>query len=146
MKPTEKQIEEIAENLDCGMRCFYNLKTGEIKTLLNLDSWVGADDEPWDEISQEIDENWGDYFEFVAPESRVSFRIMADFAKNVDNKKLQDKLINALNRPKPFSNFKWHVDNSGEYRQQWFDFKKMRYIEWVKEQLDINEADFNEQH
>ena len=32
MKLTEKQIEEIADNLDCGMRCFYNLKSGEIKT------------------------------------------------------------------------------------------------------------------
>ena len=34
MKPTEKQIEEIADNLDSGMRCFYNLKSGEIKTIL----------------------------------------------------------------------------------------------------------------
>jgi hypothetical protein len=31
MKLNDKQIEEIADNLDCGMRCFYNLKTGEIK-------------------------------------------------------------------------------------------------------------------
>jgi hypothetical protein len=52
MKLTEKQIEEIADNLDCGMRCFYNLKTGEIKTLLNLDSWIGADEEPWEEESK----------------------------------------------------------------------------------------------
>jgi hypothetical protein len=38
MKPTEKQIHEIAQDLDCGMGCFYNLKTGEIKTLLNFDN------------------------------------------------------------------------------------------------------------
>jgi hypothetical protein len=57
MKLTKKQIEEIAEDLDCGMRCFYHLKTGEIKTLLNYDHWMGADTESWEEDIEEIDEN-----------------------------------------------------------------------------------------
>jgi len=144
MKLTEKQIEEIADNLNCGMRCFYNLKTGEIETLLNFDSWIGADEEPWEEKSKEIDENWDEYFEFTGFEAHESFRIMADFAERIDDPKLQDQLINALNRPKPFRNFKWQIDNSEEYRQQWFDYKKMRYVQWVKEQIDLNEPNFNE--
>ncbi len=144
MKLTEKQIEEIADSLDCGMRCFYNIKTGEIKTVLNFDSWMGADEEPWEEESKEIDDNQADYFEFVGFESHESFRIMADFVENIDDLRLQDKLINALNRSKPFRNFKWQIDNSGEYRQLWFDFKKMRYIQWVNEQIDLNKEDFNE--
>ena len=144
MKLTENQIEEIADNLDCGMRCFFNLRTGEIKTLLNFDSWIGADEEPWEEEAKEIDENWDDYFEFTGFEAHESFQIMADFAERIDDPKLQDQLINALNRPKPFRNFKWQIDNSGEYRQQWFDYKKMRYVQWVKEQIDLNEQDFNE--
>lgn len=93
MKLTEKQIEEIADNLDCGMRCYYNLKTGEIKTLLNMDSWIGADEEPWEKESKEIDENWTDYFEFEGFESYDSFKIMADFAESLDDTRLQDKLI-----------------------------------------------------
>jgi len=141
---TEKQIEEIADNLDCGMRCFYNIKTAEIKTLINFDRWIGADEEPWAEELREIDENWDDYFEFEGFESRDSFKIMADFAECVDDTRLQERLINALNRPKPFKNFKWQIDNSGEYRQKWFDFKKMRYIQWVKEQIDLNNFDFSE--
>ena len=144
MKLTEKQIEEIADNLDSGMRCFYNLKTGEIKTLLNFDSWIGADEEPWEEESKEIDENWDDYFEFDRFDSHESFQILADFTENLDDLGLQNKLIKALNRPKPFQNFKWQIDNSGEYRQQWFDYKKLRYIQWVKDQIDLNKKDFNE--
>jgi hypothetical protein len=144
MKLTEKQIEEIADNIDCGMRCFYNLKTGEIKTLLNFDSWIGADKEPWEEEANEIEENWCDYFEFEGFESHESFQIMVDFAESVDDTELQNKLINVLNRPKPFQNFKWHIDNSGKYRQQWFDFKKMRYIQWIKKQVELNNKDFNE--
>ena len=142
MKLTVKQIEEIAENLDCGMRCFYNLKTGEIKAILNFYSWIGADEEPWEEELKEIDENWGDYFEFVGFESHESFQIMVDFAENINDTGLQNKLINALNGRKPFQNFKWQIDNSGEFRQQWFDYKKMRYIQWIKEQIDLNIKDF----
>lgn len=48
MKLTDEQIREIADNLDAGLKCFYNLKTGEIKTLLNFDNWAGADMEPWE--------------------------------------------------------------------------------------------------
>ncbi len=136
MKLTEEQIEEIADYLECGMKCFYNLKTGEIKTILDFNCWIGGDKEPWEEESKEIFENYDDYFEFEGLESHDSFQIMADFAESVDNSRLQVKLINALNRKKPFQNFKWQIDNSGKYRQQWFDFKKMRYIQWVKEQIN----------
>ncbi|WP_114748144.1 UPF0158 family protein [Pleomorphovibrio marinus] len=142
MKLTEKQIEEIAENLDCGMRCFYNLKTGEIKAFLDSDSWIGADEELWEEEANEIDANRADFFEFDRFDSHESFQIMEDFAESMEDNGLRKKLINALNRPKPFQNFKWQIDNSGEYRQQWFDFKKMRYIQWVKEQIDLNNQKF----
>jgi hypothetical protein len=144
MKLTENQIKEIADNLECGMRCFYNLKTGEIKTLLNFDSWIGADEELWQEDSKEIDDNWADYFQFEGFESHESFRILADFAESVGDVSLQGKLIKALNKPKPFQNFKWQIDNSGKYRQQWFDFKRMRYIQWVNEQIEIKNADSDE--
>ena len=142
MKLTEKQIEEIADNLDCGMRCFYNLKSGEIKTVLNFDTWIGADEEQWEDELKEIEDNWSDYFEFVGFESHESFQIMADFANSIEDKGIQNKLMYALNRPKPFQNFKWQIDNSGEVRQQWFDYKNMRYIEWIKEQIDLHSKDF----
>lgn len=144
MKPTEKQIEEIADNLDCGMRCYYNLKTGDLKTIIDFDSWIDADEEPWDKDLKEIEENWSDYIEFEGMTSNDSFKIMTDFADNIDNKKIQDKLYNALNKSKPFRNFKWQIDNSADYRQQWFDFKKIRYIQLVKDQIDTNTEDFNE--
>ena len=63
-------------------------------------------------------------------------QLMVDFAESVDNPGLQERLFIALNRSKPFRNFKWQIDNSGEYRQRWFKYKDQRYIKWVKEQLD----------
>ena len=145
IKLTEQQIEEIASDLDCGLRCYYNKRTGEIKTILDFDSWMGADEELWEEDQKEVDENREDYLEFEGMSSHEAFKLMADFAESIDNSKLREKLVNALNRSKPFRNFKWQIDNSGEFRQVWFDFKKKRYIEWVKDQLEqYNLVDDNE--
>jgi hypothetical protein len=145
MKLTDQQIIEIADNLDSGMRCFYNKQTGEIKTIINFDSWIGADDEPWEEENRELEENWTDYYEFEGMSSHDSFSIMADFTETVDNLQLQKKLVNSLNKSKPFRNFKWLIDNSGDYRQKWFDYKKMCFIESVKEQIDnYNRIEINE--
>lgn len=136
IKLTDQQIKEIAENLDGGMKCYYNEQTGEIKILLDFDNFDGADEELWEEEIKEIDEHWGDLVEFEKISSRESFQLMVDFAESVDNPRLQERLFIALNRSKPFRNFKWQIDNSGEYRQRWFKYKDQRYIEWVKEQLN----------
>lgn len=61
-------------------------------------------------------------------DSHESFKIMADFAEIIDNAKLQYCLFNDLNKSNPFLNVKWDIDNSGDYRQEWFDFKKIRNI------------------
>ena len=144
MKLTDKQIEEIADDLDSGMKCFYNLRTGEIKTIINSDSWICADEEPWEEDIKEIEENLNNFVEFNGFSTQESFRIMADFAENLENDSLQKKLVNALNKSKPFGNFKWQIDNSGDYRQEWFNFKKARYINRVKDQIDFNNIDKDE--
>ena len=133
---TEDQIKEIAEQLDCGMRCYINKETGEIKTVLNFESWQTDEREPWEDILNELEENWDKYIEIERMESHESFNLMADFAESVDSRKLRDSLINALNKRHPFQNFKLVVDNSGPYRQKWFDFKNQRLIEWVENKLD----------
>ncbi len=136
IKLTDQQINEIAENLDGGMRCFYNKQSGEIKTLLDFDNWDGADEELWEEEIMEIDEHWVDLVELEKMSSRESFQLMVDFVETIDNPGLQDRLFIALNRSKPFRNFKWQIDNSGKYRPRWFKYKDQRYIELVKKQLD----------
>jgi hypothetical protein len=107
-----------------------------IKFMLDFDSGY-ADEELWEDDIKELDENWDKYVEIQKMESHESFEIMADFAENVDNRELRDSLIKALNNKHPFRNFKWVVDNSGPYRQKWFDFKNQRLIEWVETQLDV---------
>lgn len=137
IKLTEEQIKEIADNLDSGFRSYYNKNTGELKSVINTENWLGADLEPCENEIEEIDENWDDYIEFDNLETHESFEIMEDFAESIDDAWLQEKLIHALNKSKPFRNFKWVIDNSGEYRQRWFDFKKARYIQVVKDKIEL---------
>ena len=135
---TKDQIKEIAEQLDCGMRCYIDKETGEIKTTPDFDNWY-TDDELWTDVLIELEENWGKYVEIERMESRDSFDLIADFAESVDSRELRDSLINALNKKHPFRNFKRVVDNSGPYRQKWFDFKNQSLFEWVEKKLgEIN--------
>ena len=120
------------------MRCYINKETCAIQTTPDFDNWY-TDDELWTDILNELEENWDKYIEIERMESRDSFDLMADFAESVDSRELRDCLINALNKKHPFRNFKWVVDNSGPYRQKWFDFINQSLIEWVEKKLgEIN--------
>ncbi|HOK36312.1 MAG TPA: UPF0158 family protein [Paludibacteraceae bacterium] len=145
MKPTEKQIKNIAESLDSGMRSFFHLKTGEIKELPNFENWLDTStSDLWDDDVKEIEKNSEDYFEFEDIDSYEFYQIMTDFAESVEDIRLQERLLQALSGSKPFRNFKWQIEYSGNYREKWFDFKMRKYVEWVKEQIEENKEKFNE--
>ena len=66
---------------------------------------------------------------------------MEEFVEEVPDGKFQNELINALNRKRPFANFKHLVENS-EYRQNWFDFKQNYLEEHVYEIFQMESVDF----
>ncbi len=134
MIPNEKMIEEIAEFLEANMNCYFNHKTGEIINIPNFDNWMG-DVELWDDVLQKIDDNAEDFVYFTGLESHEDYKIMVDFAEQIDNEELRDKLSGALEKRNPFRNFRADLDYSGDYLEQWYAFKKMRYIDKVKSQM-----------
>ena len=91
---------------------------------------------PFEEDLDELEENMFDYFEIERMTSHDSFEVMEQFAEQVNDNRLQNQLFNALNQKKPFSKFKYLVDNSGSYRQEWFDFKSVKLQQWVKGKVD----------
>lgn len=136
MKTTTKNAKEIAEQLDCGMRAYCHKKTGELVFVPNETELYGIDLEAWDEDLELLDNNYTDYHEIEKWTSGEAFQMMADFAEELTgNTQLQNKLIDALNRSKPFRNFKFIIDNSGDYRQQWFTFKNQWQQAFVERQL-----------
>lgn len=134
---TTKQINEIAQEIDCGLRCYLNLKTGRIISTPDFELNFDDRKEFYEEELEELENNWGDYAEIERPRSSDSFRFMADFAEQLkDGNRLKDRLFDALNKNKPFSRFKLEIDNSGEFRQKWFDFKVAKLENWVTEKLE----------
>ena len=76
------------------------------------------------------------YFEIDKWTSREAFEMMNDFAEQLtDNKQLQSELFVALNKKKPFREFKFVIDDAGDYRQVWFDFRNKQQHEFVAKQL-----------
>ncbi|PZX20698.1 uncharacterized protein UPF0158 [Breznakibacter xylanolyticus] len=139
---SDSTIYEIAENLDAGMRCFVHQKTNDIKIIpdsLNP-QWFDIDNDIWKEDCDEIENNRTDYLEIKPFDSHEAFKIMADFSEIIDNKKLQNRLIRALNQQKPFKHFKDEINDTDDYRQQWFEYKKNRLIEFIYKQLANHSA------
>jgi hypothetical protein len=136
---TDEQINELADALDSGLRCFVHKEKKTIVTTPDTINNPDSDSEWWDEANEEIENNFDSYVEIEKMDSHESLRLLEKFINTIDNLPLRDRLEEALRRPKPFANFKLAIDNSGLYRQKWFDFKNLQLIEWVKGQLIVND-------
>lgn len=142
IKLEKEQIKKIADELDSSFSCYYNKKTGSIVSFIRMEDYLmDEEEEPFSKEIADVEDNIDDYFEFEPMRSRDSFSLMEEFTELVDDIKLKNRLIDILQERKPFKNFKAKIDYSGEYRQKWFDFKNQKYIEWVEEQIE----DFNDE-
>ena len=112
------------------------METKVIKVLPDTDKYSELELDVWSDAINEIDSNIGDYIQIEGMHSHDSFRVMENFIDTLDNERLKDKLIDALSRRKPFQNFKFAIDNSGQYRDKWFKFKENALTEWVESQLN----------
>jgi len=134
-----EQIKEIAEQLEVGFDCFLNKHNSELIFLRgDEDDFLGVEeDDAWADARKKINDNPDDYYTIEKMGPRDSFSVMEEFAHTIDSGRLKEELIRALNHKKPFRQFKYLIDDSGEYRQKWFDFKSKKMIEWVVAELDL---------
>lgn len=139
MNLTEKDIKEIASELDIGMICFYHPPTGEIESYPDPDD-ILFEPEPWQEIMDKIDNDFDNYVRFEKMSSRQGYGVMEDFALSLNDENFKKKCLNLLQRRKPFHNFKDLVEFS-DYREDWFAFKNQASIDWVKKQMEMNTED-----
>lgn len=135
-----KLVKNVAQLIDCGMVCYINPETLEMEdvpaNMINdpyeYRMLTGTDE---DDLNLEHN-NWNMCISVDPPESRESFRTMERFAHQLDNKKLQKQLVNALEKRSPFANFKNVIDES-EYRAQWFAFKQKQLEEYVWQNIEF---------
>lgn len=128
-------IQKIAEQLNCGLRAFVHRTTKQLLFVPNLNSPFEIELEPWAEELEELEKNEEDYFEIDRWTSSDAYNAMVDFTEQLSNRKLQIKLSEALERRKPFREFNFVIDNSGEYRDAWFEFRDEWQRNFVARQL-----------
>ncbi|NMB72854.1 MAG: hypothetical protein GYA22_11975 [Bacteroidales bacterium] len=145
IKLTQNQIREIYENLDSGMRCFYNPEAGEILELPDFDMNPDYDRELWQETIEKLESSYDKYIEFQPMSSREFFQMMVDFVDSIPDISVKYQLIKSLNRPKPFRNFKNEINCAGIYRNKWFEFKEKVYCQWIEKQIDKLNKSGNEE-
>ena len=92
MKITSKQINEIAQELEAGMKVYINKETLEIKPILDWEDTYAVTGFKEEEL-EEIEEHWSDFFVIEKMESWEAFKIMEEFAELVDDKELSNELI-----------------------------------------------------
>ncbi len=133
---TEDEIIEIADQLDIGFRCYVNKKTNVLLLIPNEDKFGGFEEEMYPDELEELDKNADNYFEIEAMYPTDEFNVMESFIENiVDDTQTKSNLLAALSLRKPFRQFKDVLDDS-DYKDQWFQFKKEKQIEWVKKEIE----------
>ncbi|NOY38324.1 MAG: hypothetical protein GXO83_12230 [Chlorobi bacterium] len=140
MKITANQIHRIAQELDMGLDVYINRETGEVRSILDPED-LFSEGEIWEEEIKKIEKEWDDYVVLKKMDSFEAFGIMEAFVHEVDDERLQDKLVDILERRRPFSNFRAAIDDS-LYRERWFAFKDGKYQEYVRKLLETEGIEF----
>lgn len=135
------KIKEIVNQLTSEFRVFIHKTTEQIISVPDEDYYHEADFEHWDVKFKDIENNLSDYYEIEKWTSSEAFEAMSEFADQVPDFKLKSRLYDALSKRKPFSNFKFVIDHSGGYRQQWFDFIDQWQQDYVEKQINLRFLD-----
>ena len=132
---TTENIKEIAEQLDCGFRAFIHKTTQQILFVPDENFLTDIDLDPWNEELEQLENNITDHYEIDKWTSSEAFETMSEFADQLTDSNLQNRLFDALRKNKPYREFKSVIDNSGDFRQQWIDFKNKWQQDFVSRQL-----------
>ena len=139
MRPKSKReqfYQEVAEAMVMNTtRSFINLQTLQVEVM--FEEMYGLEEKKQREREFEDEDK---YLPINVITPSESFRVMEAFTETVKNRNLQTRLIQALEKKKPFVNFKTVVDNS-PVRQAWFDFRDSQYSAKAKEWVEDNAPD-----
>lgn len=129
-------IREIAQELDCGNDCYYNLKTNEIIAIPNFSQITNEEEFKafFQEDLEKVKKQKSDFIKIEVLKSFESFKIMERFVEQLNDLYFKSELQDLLQNKKPFQNFKHKIDHS-DFRQLWFDFEQSELEKIVENKL-----------
>ena len=139
MEIDKNLIREIAQYIDCGHDCYYNLKTKELFWVPNIEQLATGDEDYHREIFRDdlnkVKSQQKDLIKFEVLENYQSFKIMEYFKNQIVDERFRNSLQQALNKRKSFQNFKYIIDHS-DYREDWFEFKQKELEKIVRKTIE----------
>ncbi len=124
-------LEEIAVLLDKGFVVFVHRQTFEVLSYPDPERWGEMDAiDKYEAIRERLEKEGENFIEIELPSSKESFCIMEDFAQQVSDNRLRERLFDALHSRKPFRYFRQTVEDSTE-RDAWLAFKSARLQQYV---------------
>ena len=119
------------------------LRDPDIRQLEGLDVSSAGDD--GDELDDEFDpdvELDEDRFVWIdSIESHEGFRWMEDFALRQDDERVRERLLDALDRPRPFRRFKDALHEFPVVQDAWYRFEEEKQRQAVREWIGSREID-----
>lgn len=104
--------------------CYIDLLKGEV-VLPDVD----------EDISDEDAENEDRYFHVEPIASHEGYEIMQDFAASVESDEIRNQMFDALERKKPFFNFKNTLADYPDVQKKFFEYKDNRLKEILRDRL-----------
>lgn len=121
------------DNHGIELQYFLNVKTGHI--LIAGDGTVDGEEADIDDI---LDENPDLYLEIEGIPSSKGFRVMEQFVQDIAPFEAKDALWRALEKPKPFRQFKDALVEMEKVQEKWVTFEAAAYLEFAKAWLKEN--------
>lgn len=110
---------------------FLNLETGEIAIVFD-ESVSGEINE---EFAQDMEGHPEKYRRIEPIFSGQAFDVMVEFVESLAESKAKQRLGDALNRRRPFRNFKDTLHYFPEIREDWFRFQEQAYKQFALQWL-----------
>jgi|GEM_PF-1949328 len=135
---SERQIQEMADELQNGFNIYLNTETGEFRALSDLEQ-LSPEGLIQAEEHRKITDHWDHYMIICCMETWELFEVMEEFMFEVD-REFHYRLLDAMYRKNPIENFQYLVETSS-YRDSWFAFKNRKYLGYVKDYLKAEGID-----
>jgi hypothetical protein len=122
---------------------YLDLRTGAVIAVFGDDF---ADEDP-DAIAPQVDAEPERFRMLDTIPPREAFGWMERFASSQEDPATRDRLLDALDRPRPFRSFKDALFEFPAVREAWFRFEEERQIEYVRDWLRFEgiEAELEQQ-
>jgi len=132
-KFTKEKIDQIAESMSMGVKCYYKIDTEEL--IDQFDYKPESEDEDFDPADPDFEIEDDNYVQLDPIPSHDSYEIMKDFARSIDDEPFKNKLFDALEKHKPFRHFKWLVEGSDKHQAAWNDFQDNAQLKYVQDEI-----------